>query len=57
MTIAKKEPPKQQASPLLCSIEIKDVNAAVAGIVQPQYISMEPGGEGRAREKHSKLQK
>lgn len=52
-----KEPtPKHQASPLLYSIEIKDVNAAVPGILQPQYISMELGG-GRAKEKHSKLQK
>lgn len=54
MTTAKKkkkhtkEPtPKHQASPLLYSIEIKDVNAAVPGILQPQYISIELGG-GRA---------
>lgn len=38
--------PKHQARPLLYSIEIKGVNAAVPGMVQPQYISMERGGGG-----------
>lgn len=41
--------PKHQARPLLYSIEIKGVNAAVPGVVQPQYISMERGGRESQR--------